>query len=266
MSAVRCDERRCRRLVDRSFTRGRLSAAERAELEEQLAACPDCRERYRRLQLAERVAAHGPELAFERPSPAEVDRIADALGLLEPTPARAGWRRPAALLGLAAALAVGLLLALRPAPAPEDELAPRGDGASPAPSWAAFAIGPDGAIRPSRAGLEVTPGTSLKLRLAWSGQARGRLPGPVWVVLVPASGLPLVTRLEPPDGPFAAASVPGAVRLDGLPPGPLTIYARAGPEPDAALLLRIAGRPPAEQLGPDVGRWDWRVRAPEAEP
>ncbi len=259
MSAVRCDDRRCRRLVDRSFTRGRLSATERTDLEEQLAACPDCRERYRRLQLAERVAAHGPELAFERPSPAEIDRVADALGLLEPTPVRAGWRRPAALLGLAAALAVGLLLALRPAPTPDDGLAPRGDGAAPGPSWAAFAIGPDGAIQPSRPGLEVGAGASLKLRVAWSGAERGRLPGPVWVILVPASGPPLVTRLEAPDGPFAAASVPGAVRLDALPAGRLTIYARAGPEPDDVLLRHVATRPPAEGLGAGVGRWDWQL-------
>ena len=64
-----------KKLVDARFVR-LLDDRERSALETHLAACGFCGERYRRLQLAERVVAVGAERAFEEPSPLEIDRIA----------------------------------------------------------------------------------------------------------------------------------------------------------------------------------------------
>ena len=52
-------------------------------MEEHLTACGGCRERYRKLQLADRVIAFGAEGELDQPSPVEIDRIARDLGLLD---------------------------------------------------------------------------------------------------------------------------------------------------------------------------------------
>lgn len=104
--------RRDQKLVDAAFVGG-LSPNERARMHDALAGSIDLQERYRKLQLAERVAALGPERALDEPSHFEIDRVAQRLGLLDapPPPRRwfASWK--IALPVVVAAAAAGLVLA-----------------------------------------------------------------------------------------------------------------------------------------------------------
>src|SRR5688572_17153957 len=96
-----CVDGGARRLVDARFLRV-LDTHERTELESHLVACVACSERYRRLQLAERVAAVGPDRAFDEPSPLEIERIARDLDLVERPVDRFAWLKNlrAAMMGL----------------------------------------------------------------------------------------------------------------------------------------------------------------------
>ncbi len=105
---------RDQKLVDAAFVGG-LSANERDRMHDALAGSIELQERYRKLQLAERVASLGPERALDEPSPFEIDRVAQRLGLLDaPAPRRrwfGSWKM--ALPMVVAAAAAALVLAPR---------------------------------------------------------------------------------------------------------------------------------------------------------
>lgn len=222
--------------VERAFTHPERGVPD--SLRDGLASSAALAERYRRLQLAERVAAHGPEAALETPSPAEIDRIAAGLGLLEPAPRRL-WRWTWAAAPAFALVAAVLLLVVWPRPTPE-VVQVRG-GAATGASFAAYAVGADGGFTPL-ADARVTAGTRLKLRLSWA-EAPVALDA-VWVAVVPASGPVRVTRLAAPAGRLAA--VPGVVALRGVPGGPVQVYAIAATArlDEAAVRAAVAGRLP----------------------
>lgn len=243
------------KLVEARFTRA-LSPREEARLKDALAASPELSERYRRLQLAERVAAHGPEGGLEAPSPFEVERGARALGLMDP-PARRRWVWTPWLAGASLALAAGVA-ALVVAPVGMQEALQARGGAVSGASFAAYVVAPEGGFAELRDGVELTPEHRLKLRLSFEGP-----PTPldaVWVALVPATGAPRVERLSAPEG--AMAAVPGVVGLFGLPPGPVTVYVLAAPGAvDAGeVAAAVAGRPEGAALEDDP-RWSGVLRA-----
>lgn len=206
--------------LERSFS-GPLSPRQRARLEADLAASAPLAERYRRLQLMERVAAHGPHDALETPSFLETERVAERLGLLEPAPRPRSWRAalPPWVFGAALVASVGLALLVVLPPPPQDVLQTRGEGGAQV-SFAAYRLSADGAFTPVQAGAELVPSDRLKLRLSWAS-APGHLEA-VWVALVAADGRVKTTRLSAPEG--AIAAVPGVVDLWGLPPGPAELY------------------------------------------
>lgn len=232
-----------RRLRDNFL--GGISEVETAKMQDSLARSPRLAERYRRLQLAERVAAHGPQEALERPSPAEVDRVAARLGLLEPEPAPSVWRARFAPWMFGAALAVSAALALftvMPS-AQQDVLRPRG-GAATGASFSAYVVRPGGGFERIEPGARLGDQDRLKLRLSWSGAASAL--DAVWVVVVDGSGRVEVTRLEPPAG--ALGAVPGVVGLWACASGVAKVYMVAAPTPLTKARLRAAvdGEPSAE--------------------
>ncbi|MCA9550294.1 MAG: hypothetical protein KC933_09680 [Myxococcales bacterium] len=260
MSAVTAKDDK---LLEARFTRP-LSPREVARLERALASSPELAERYRRLQLAERVVAHGPEAGLEQPSPFEVERGARALGLLDP-PAR---RRPAWtpwVLGATFAMAAGLAT-LVVAPVGMQEVLQERGGAVSGVSFAAYAVAPEGGFSELVEGARLTPEHRLKLRLSFQGPATPL--DAVWVALVPTSGAPRVERLAAPEGNLAA--VPGVVGLFGLPAGPVAVYVLAaarGASP-GEISAAVAGRPAPEALATDP-RWSGVLRTdvvPSEEP
>src|SRR5262245_44459267 len=137
-----CVASREAKLVDARFVRP-LSEREKRRMEDHLVACGTCRERYRKLQLADRVAAFGPDDELDRPAPVEVDRIAQDLGLLEPPRPRRWFSLP--IFGTAstlAAVALAVVLFLRPS----DELVEKGD-ANTGITFSAYAIADGGSPR-----------------------------------------------------------------------------------------------------------------------
>lgn len=212
-------------------------------MEGHLTACGSCRERYRKMQLAERVAAVGPEGDLDAPAPFEVERIAQDLGLTDPP------RRPLSLLGLrtfgaAASVALAVAVAaifLRP---PDDGLVARG-GAPTGISFSAYAVSQVRQVRPLAGGDQVFPADYLKLRATWAGDV-GAIHG-VEVVLVDAAGRVEHAHLEAPP-PAASASVPGAVSFAGMAPGALTTYVIAAPDFELERVRRLvtARAPPDE--------------------
>lgn len=227
-------------LIEQRFLRP-LARAERERLEAHLSACVGCSERYRRLQLAERLAAGGPGAAGE-PAPQELERIAADLGLSEHVAPSwrerlAGLRTPRwAPVALAAAAGAALVIAILPGrsgspPGPRGgELVERGT-APPPVSFAPYALAADGsAARALGASGTVAPGELLKLRAALgAGIGPEQLRGVLVVIAAPGESLaaaaPRGVVLRPPAreaffGPegATAASVPGAVPFR-VPPG-----------------------------------------------
>jgi hypothetical protein len=261
---VVCIDGRGPKLVEARFL-GTLPAKKREHLEAHLIACSACAERYRRLQLADRLAAARGELAPEdaarEPSAAEIDRVAGDLGLLAaPEPRRSWWLSPifGASVAIGSAALVTMLVVLgRSSRDPVEELAARGSVEARI-SFAAYLIGTDGAIRRHDPSAKVSPKDHLKLRASWQGASA---PSPLRLVLVPAVGSPALIALEAPkrsgegssSSEAASGSVPGAVSLETLPPGKALAYLIAGPIDESRLLGHAAARPSAAALLAAIG-------------
>ncbi len=215
--------RRLERLVDQRFSRP-LSASERQDLEAHLAASPIASERYRRLHLMERVAALGPERALEEPSPLEVQRIANDLGLLapDPEPSFLAWLTSFRTVGItvfaAAAFAAAVLLI------PTPELVQERGGT--AWSASAYAVSSGGV---ERLGPTASRDTHLKFRVTRDGDSALTA---LSVVVKDASGATHVVPLEAPAFEGDTASVPGALALDAFPPGRTTFWLVRGAPDD----------------------------------
>jgi len=243
-----CVAKRDGKLIDARFVRS-LSDGERSKMEDHLVACGWCRERYRKLQLADRVTAFGAEAELDVPAPIEVERMARDLGLLAPEkPKRV--RFDVRIAGMAFALALAVMLFLRPA----DDLIERGAGPS-AVTFSAYAGG-EGKWRLLEPGAQVAASEHLKLR------ATGEANAGVEVLLVAADGKVEHVHLLAPT----SSLVPGAIALEGLPPGALTAYLIAAKsfEPEAVREL-AAKRVPAKELasaleGASVERMDLEVQ------
>jgi hypothetical protein len=271
-----------RKLVEARFVRP-LLGTERERLEHHLGACAFCSERYRRLQLAERVAARGPG-AIDEPSPAEIERIAFDLGLAGDGSVASDWgavkerllgllggRGPLAALAGVLALVLLLIWVRPPRLGPEDGLVPRGEHGANAVSFQLYVVAADGSIRLNALEQPVSAADHLKLRASWTGEAP--LSGAIEVYLVPHDGAVRRIRLEAParassPGGAAVASVPGAVGLDGMPGGRAKVVVVAGPEHDLSKLLAEAPdldpAALAARAGPgtSVERFEIEVRAP----
>lgn len=241
-----------RRLVDARFMRA-LDGNERNELETHLASCGWCSERYRRMQLAERVASVGPERAFEEPSALEIERIAQDLQLVDRTVGRFAWWREArgAMIGFGAALAVAAAAAMfffvQPSNPTPREAPPvmRGAGEVRA-SFSLFAINAQGAVRPYQPGTSISAAEVVKLRASWSGAELNH----VAVAIVDASGNVRVAQLGAPKGSNESATIPGAVSLAGSATGEATTYIIASETPlaDDALRDAVGRHPGADEL------------------
>lgn len=243
-----CANGQSRRLVDARFLRS-LDAGEKNELEVHLASCGSCTERYRRLQLAERVASIGPERAFEEPSPLEIERIAADLQLLETATDRWSWlfNMKGAFTGLSAAVAIAAAIALfviaRP---PQETLTERGGVEQRAATFSLFVIGADGAIRPYAEDAALKSSELIKLRASWSGVS----PTHVAVAIVDASGAVRIAQLGAPKGAATGATIPGAIALAGSSAGDALAYVIASESAIDENMLRaaIAVKPNADVL------------------
>jgi len=240
--------RRDERLLDACFVR-QLSAREYARLDALLLSSPELLQRYRRLQLAERVAAHGPEAGLETPSFAETDRIAARLGLLQPAPVSARWRawlrRPPWIFQLTFAAGLALLvLVLVPKPAPE-HIQMRGQVEAQV-SFAAYRLSPQGQFSALQPGDKIHSKDRLKLRMSWA-DAPPQATGALWVAMIDAQGEVRTEALQTPSGQIAA--VPGVVGLWGLAPGPAWVYVVSAPGLQAgALMSAVRARPTQDEL------------------
>ena len=232
-----CTAKRAAKLIDARFLRP-LSPRERSKMEDHLGACAVCRERYRKLQLADRVAAFGEE-ELDRPAPIEIDRIAQDLGLFEAPRVRTPWFA-LPLVGTAAALALVAVLFVKPS----DELIERGAGPA-GMTFSAYAISSEGP-RLLEDGGRVGASEHLKLRASWGESARD-IDG-VDVLLVGGEKLVHV-RLAAPDRTSEVASVPGAISLSGFSKGRLTAYVIAAKSFDLERVRSLAeSRAPPEEL------------------
>jgi hypothetical protein len=220
-----CVAKREGKLIDERFIRP-LNEREKRSMEDHLTACGVCRERYRKLQLADRVVAFGEEI--DQPAPAEIDRIAHDLGLFDaprnPPWFAVKWFGAAASV---AALAVMLLLFVKPS----DELVERG-GTDAVMTFSAYAIAPEGP-RLLENGARVTTAEHLKLRASGDAHISG-----VEVLLVASDGTLDHVHLAAPQ----RSTVPGAISLSGLPPGKLTAYVVAAPSFDLEKVRPLAAR------------------------
>ncbi len=253
------------KLVDKRFVQ-HLGTKDRVRLEDHLVACGWCTERYRRLQLFDRVAAAGPD-GIDVPSSFEVDRVAADLGLLaDPKPAPTWWRWPA-FSGLAMAAALSLLFVVNVPTTPPGEFTARGAIAAPL-SFSAFIIEGPNAVRPHDRDLPVPANAHLKLRAAWSDGETRDLDARVRVLMVDADDVARVVSLDPPRTAFDVVSVPGAVSLDKLPPGPATIYVVVGASDPSALTVAGTSRPTVDALKREVSgaiaieRFDLEIAEP----
>lgn len=202
------------RLVEARFA-GVLKAKEQERFERHLAACAACQERYRRLELAERVAAHGPSGAHESLGPGAYDRVAADLGLHDPPNPRAPWAWLSLSVAGVMAVAAALVLFLRP---PAELLIDRGDQG--AVSFAVFAAGSGGEVVPLQKDLPLRPGTPLKLRI--SAPAPTPIGGLV-AAFVAGERVEWIP-LEAPGSVEAATTVPGVVVVPPLAAGPAWLY------------------------------------------
>jgi hypothetical protein len=217
-----------RRFVDARFLRP-LADRERVELETHLSSCAWCGERYRKLQLAERVASVGVDRALEEPSALEIERIAQDLHLVESTGQSLGWWR--ALRGsiagysavIAVAAAVAIFFAIRP---PKEVLLERG-GAAVGVSFSAFVIAADGAIRAHEPAVAVSNTDHLKLRVSWSAAA----PRIVYAVVALSDGTVELAELGEPSGAPTGATVPGAISMAKVPAEGAELWVVASDEP-----------------------------------
>jgi hypothetical protein len=212
-----CVGGRGNKLVDARFLRA-LDGAERGELERHLVACTSCSERYRRLQLAERVASVGPERAFEEPSPFEIERMAMDLGLVDRPERR--WSAflrsrflTTALPALAVTAAVSLFV-IAPRTLFEDRPVERGEVANGPITVAAYVISANGDIRALAGDPRVHASDYLKLRVGFVDAARSRA---AHAVEVRFDGFDRTFDLPNPGE--LAVSVPDAIALAKLPVG-----------------------------------------------
>ncbi len=260
---VTCVAKREGKLIDARFLRP-LDPRERSSMEEHLVACESCRERYRRLQLADRVIAFGPDADLDRPAPLEVERIALDLGLLDRPRRRPFWLGLPffGAVGSVAAMALVAALFLRPS----EVLLERGE-APVGITFSAYAIADDAGPRLLERGAQVALGEHLKLRASFGARALPQIDG-IEVLLVPARGEVQHVHLSAPERGAASASVPGAIALQGLAPGPLTAYVVAAERFELGSVEGLASsRAPPEALaralgGASVERIDLEVVGP----
>lgn len=241
--SAQCIGGSARKLVDERFVR-LLDGDERGHLEAHLVACAACSERYRRLQLAERVAAVGPERAVDEPGSFEIERIAGDLGLLEsPRRLRIEWLPIGGLFLAAATAALAFLLLPVVASQDEGELLPRGAPVADT-TFAVYVVSAAGEVRAHRAEEPVRAGEHLKLRVSRAA-TEGTWPQLSAIV---AGTEPRVLRLESPRSADPSASVPGAIAAGALPRGRAALYLIAAPElpEDARLIDAVEGEPAAE--------------------
>jgi hypothetical protein len=236
MTTTTCVGGSAARLIELRFLRP-LNEAERHRLEGHLTTCGACQERYRRLQRAERIAAHGVDGAQELPSPFELERIAADLGLYQPEPPRRrAWAWPLAWVGALAVAAV-LLVFLPP---PREFLQDRGAEVAPA-NFAVFTADRAGGVVALETQATLQPGSPLKLRVA--APTPVALPGMAAVFV--GEGPPVVITLPGLDHVDAPTTVGGVVVVPELPNGAVWLYLVAASAPlDPALLSRsLADRP-----------------------
>jgi hypothetical protein len=259
-TAKECSGDPARKLVDARFVRP-LAERERARLESHLASCGSCSERYRRLQLADRVASIGPQRALDEPSPFEIERIARDLGLVEAP--RPWWQgllgSRAVLAGVPAAVAAAALVLVFVFPQSLVEQRDRGQlierGTGPKPvSFAAYVVGRDSRIRLHANDAAVYTSEYLKLRVAAAGVAKDALRS-VQVVIVGERGGVSVLKMSVPDDRSPLRTVSGAVVLNALPPGHAVVYAIGAKEDldEEAIRAAAAKKPGASELASALG-------------
>lgn len=239
MSTTTCVGGKDARLIELRFLR-RLSEAERRRLEGHLLGCGPCQERYRRLQRAERIAAHGVEGAAESPSPFELERIAADLGLDQPEPPRRlGWPWPFVWAG-ALAVAAALLLFLRP---PPELLQDRGGVVAPL-SFAVFTADPGGAVVALETQARLQPGAPLKLRVS----APAPVAAPALAAVFVGAAAPVVVALPGLSQVSAPTTVGGLLTIPEVPSGEVWLYlvAAAAPLDPLTLSQAVADRPEAQ--------------------
>lgn len=239
MTTTTCVGGKDARLIELRFLRP-LSETERRRLEGHLLGCGACQERYRRLQRAERIAAHGVEGAAELPSPFELERIAADLGLDQPEPPRRrGWAWPFAWVG-ALAVAGALLLFLPP---PPELLQDRGGVVAPL-SFAVFTADPGGAVVALETQASLQPGAPLKLRVA----APSSVDSPGLAAVFVGVGAPVVVALPGLSQVNGPTTVGGVVTIPEVPSGEVWLYlvAAAAPLDPKLLSLALADRPEAQ--------------------
>ena len=233
-----CVATRAGKLIDQRFVRS-LSDGERGRMDRHLEACGHCRERYRRMQLAERVAAHGADGPLDVPSPLEVERMAESLGLVAPE--RRGFSLPVLpAFGGFASLAVALIAIfffMRP---PPEYVGAR--GGAEGPSVSAYAVGEK--IRLLESGAVVSAGEHLKLR---ASGLQGEVP--VHVLLVDGQGDVEHVELGTVDASTEIVTIPGAISLSELEPGRMAAYVIFSTDFSLeAVQARAAARAPPEAL------------------
>jgi hypothetical protein len=234
-----------RKLVDQRFLRP-LSPPERERLEAHLVSCAHCNERYRRLQLAERVAAGpvGEPTGPYEPSPSELERVAMDLGLLGAEAAVPRlWPRlfPPLMVGAASLAAMVLVVTSIRSGKVEEEPVARGPTASRTISFETYVVS-EQEIRLHAAKMAVRPSDHLKFRASYFG-------GALAVALVPASGpITVVDFSIPGDGASSAVSVPGALSLASLPPGQAIAYLIAGKGSGDPIRQVVESRPSAQAV------------------
>lgn len=190
-----------------------LLAPETSPLAKHLEACPPCAARVARM------TAEGEE--FRRfVFPATVEAVEDAAERRRP---RAWLRWPVlvAPIGAVAAVAIALVLGIRP-PGPEDGyVGYKGGGMG----LAVFVNGGEGAQAVAD-GATVPASAALRFKVQPAGEGCW-----LWILSVDASGE--ISRLYPPKGvspdQLGAGPVPGGAVLDGQ-PGPERIFAACAPD------------------------------------
>jgi hypothetical protein len=252
--SIQCTGGADRGLIDARFIRT-LNDRERVRLETHLSACAFCGERYRRMQLAERVASVGPDRALDEPSALEIDRVAQDIGLFDP-PRRSILAARPWLLGVpAAAAALGLtLLVAVPRSSTQIEEAPVARGASAKQvSFAAYVVDAGSKIR-ALGGGRARQGEYLKLRVSVNGAAREAL-SDIQVSIVSDSGATSVTKLSVPHDASPIRNVNGAISLAAVPSGHAIVYTiGASGELEAGAIERsVQGAPAADAVAKTLG-------------
>lgn len=263
------NDKRAEKLVDQAFLRP-LDHRERERLERHLMAYQESGERYRKIQLAQRVIAApsaSPQELLEEPSPAEIERIAQGLGLFEEAPREsrkvfAWWP-----MGLsAAALALAGVFALGPdlgrfGARTDPGLVARGGEVEI--SFSTYIIRAKGGIEAARDGVPLRPEDHLKFRVSWP-KKQTPLQG-LWLVFVPQTGAPWARSLDAPQPSSEAVSIPGAVAVRRAAPGPLSVFILSSDQPmtKASVLQHAAALPgSAGRLGASVKQLRFNMMEP----